>query len=112
VKIYTIGAGTRGMAPFPAQDMFGNKVYRPMQVDVDEDTLKKIAVTTGGRYFRATDTASLSDVYAEIDRSEKTPFEAPEFRHYSELYPWLVWPALAVLLVEIGLGETLLRKLP
>jgi Ca-activated chloride channel family protein len=112
VKVYTIGAGTRGVAPYPAQDLFGNKVYRPMQVDIDEETLKKIAATTGGRYFRATDTASLQDVYAEIDRSEKVEFEAPEFRDYRELYPWLAWPAIGLLLLEVGLAETVLRKLP
>jgi Ca-activated chloride channel family protein len=112
VKVYTVGAGTRGLAPFPMQDVFGNKVYRPMPVDIDEKTLEKIAATTGGRYFRATDTASLREVYAEIDRSEKTPFEAPQYLDYRELYPWLAWPALGLLLLEIGLAETVLRKLP
>ncbi len=112
IKVYTVGAGTRGLAPYPTQDFFGNKVYRPMQVDIDEPMLKKIAMTTNGRYFRATDTASLRDVYAEIDRSEKTAFEAPEFLDYRELYPWLAWPALALVLLEVGLAETVLRKLP
>ena len=112
VKVYTVGAGSRGVAPYPAQDLFGNKVYRPMPVDIDEDTLKKIASTTGARYFRATDTQSLSDIYAEIDRSEKTPFEAPQYLDYRELYAWLAWPALGLLLMEIGLAETVLRKLP
>lgn len=112
VKVYTVGAGTRGLAPYPTQDFFGNKVYRPMQVDIDEDVLKKIAATTHGRYFRATDTASLRDVYKEIDRAEKTAFEAPEFLDYRELYPWLAWPALALVLVEIVLAETVLRRLP
>ena len=112
IKVYTVGAGTRGLAPYPTQDMFGNKVYRPMQVDIDEPMLKKIAMTTNGRYFRATDTASLRDVYSEIDRSEKTAFEAPEFLDYRELYPWLAWPALALVLLEVGLAETVLRKLP
>lgn len=112
IKVYTVGAGTRGMAPFPAQDFFGNKVYRPVQVDIDEPTLQKIATTTHARYFRATDTPTLREIYAEIDRSEKTAFEAPEYLDYRELYPWLVWPALALVLLEIGLGETVLRKLP
>ncbi len=112
VKVYTVGAGTRGLAPYPTQDFFGNKVYRPMQVDIDEDVLKTIAATTHARYFRATDTASLRDVYKEIDRAEKTPFEAPEFLDYRELYPWLAWPALALLLVEVALAETVLRRLP
>lgn len=112
IKVYTVGAGTRGLAPYPAQDFFGNKVYRPMQVDVDEDTLKKIAMATNARYFRATDTASLRDIYAEIDRSEKTPFEAPQFLDYREAYPVLAWPAVVLLLLEVGLAETVLRKLP
>jgi Ca-activated chloride channel family protein len=112
IKVYTVGAGTRGMAPYPAKDFFGNKVYRPMAVDIDEEALKKVAATTKGRYFRATDTKTLADIYAEIDRSEKTPFESPEFVDYRELYPWLVWPALALVLAEIGLAETVLRKLP
>jgi Ca-activated chloride channel family protein len=112
IKVYTVGAGSRGMAPYPVKDFFGNTVYRPMQVDIDEDTLEQVARTTGARYFRATDTKSLRDVYDEIDRAEKAPFEAPEFLDYREMYPWLLWPALALLLLEVGLGETLLRKLP
>jgi len=110
--VYTIGAGSRGMAPYPAQDMFGNKVYRPVQVDIDEETLQKIAETTGGKYYRATDTQSLREIYAEIDRSEKTVFEAPQFYDYRELYAWLLVPALGLLLAEVGLRETALRKLP
>jgi Ca-activated chloride channel family protein len=112
IKVYTVGAGTRGLAPFPAEDMFGNRVYRPVQVDIDEETLGKIARATNARYFRATDTQSLRDVYAEIDRAEKTSFESPEFFDYRELYPWLAWPALALLVAEIGLAQTVLRKLP
>jgi Ca-activated chloride channel family protein len=112
VRVYTIGAGSRGLAPYPAQDMFGNKVYRPVQVDIDEDTLRKIAETTGGRYYRATDTESLREIYAEIDRSEKTTFESPQFYDYRELYAWLLAPALGLVLAEAWLGETVLRKLP
>jgi len=112
IKVYTVGAGSQGMAPYPVKDFFGNTVYRPMQVDIDEATLEQIAKTTGARYFRATDTESLRHVYEEIDKAEKTSFEAPEFLDYREAYPWLLWPALGLLLLEIGLGETLLRKLP
>ena len=112
VKVYTVGAGTRGMAPYPAEDMFGNKVYRPMEVDIDEKTLTRIAEKTHGRYFRATDTKTLREIYAEIDRSEKTAFEAPQYLDYRELYPWLAWPVLGLLLAEVGLAETVLRKLP
>jgi len=112
IKVYTIGAGTRGMAPYPATDLFGNKVYRPMPVDIDEKTLEEIAQATKARYFRATDTDQLREIYAEIDRSEKTPFDAPEFLDWRELYPWLAWPALVALLGEVTLGATRLRKLP
>ncbi len=112
IKVYTVGAGSEGMAPYPVKDFLGNTVYRPMQVDIDEATLQQIAATTGARYFRATDTESLRRVYDEIDQAEKAPFEAPEFLDYREAYPWLLWPALGLLLLEIGLGETVLRKLP
>jgi Ca-activated chloride channel family protein len=112
IRVYTIGAGTRGMAPFPARDLFGNKVYRPIPVDIDEEALQKVATRTGGRYFRATDTDSLRQIYAEIDRAEKTSFEAPEYADYRELYPWLLWPALALLCAELVLADTRLRKVP
>jgi Ca-activated chloride channel family protein len=112
IKVYTIGAGTRGMAPFPTRDLFGNKIYRPVQVDVDEETLRAVAATTGGRYFRATDTQSLREIYAAIDAAEKTAFEAPEYADYRELYPWLLWPALALLCTELVLADTWLRRIP
>jgi Ca-activated chloride channel family protein len=112
VKVYTIGAGTKGMAPYPARDAFGNLVYRPIQVDIDEQTLGRIADTTGGRYFRATDTTSLKDIYRTIDQLERTAFDVPRYLDYDELYPWLLVPALVLLGLEIGLRHSLLRKLP
>jgi Ca-activated chloride channel family protein len=112
IKTYTIGAGTRGLAPYPSRDIFGNKVYQPIKVDIDEDTLRKIADTTGGKYFRATDTASLQQIYGDIDTLERTSFTAPRFLDYYELYPWLAIPAVLLLAAEAGLGHTRLRKLP
>ncbi len=112
VKVHTIGAGTKGMAPYPARDAFGNLVYRPVQVDIDERTLRQIADTTGGRYFRATDTASLKDIYRAIDRLERTEFDVPRSLDYDELYPWLLVPALVLIGLELGLRHSLLRKLP
>ena len=112
IKVYTVGAGSRGLAPYPTNDLFGNKVYRPMQVDIDEEALKKVAEITKARYFRATDTKSLRDVYAEIDQAEKTEFEAPEYTEYREAYAWLLWPALLLICLEALLGETVMRKLP
>jgi Ca-activated chloride channel homolog len=112
VKVYTIAAGVRGEAPIPVTDEFGNKLLAMAQVDVDEDTLKKIAAETGGRFFRATDTESLKNIYAEIDRLEKTTHQLKKFEHHTELFAWAVVPALAVLGIGVGLGHTRLRRLP
>jgi Ca-activated chloride channel homolog len=87
-------------------------VYRPVQVDVDEPTLEAIAKETGGRYFRATDTASLREIYKEIDEAEKAPIKAPEHEERREAFAWLLWPALLLVVGEAVLGETRLRKLP
>ena len=112
IKVYTIGAGTRGLAPFPARDMFGNIVYQPVPVDIDEQTLQQIADRTGGRYFRATDTPSLQRIYEEIDRMERTEFAGLRHLEYRDAYPWLVGPAVLLLLAEITLAHTRLRTLP
>ncbi len=112
IKVYTIGAGTRGLAPYPSRDFCGNVDYQPVQVDIDEATLTEIAETTGGQYFRATDTASLQQIYESIDALERTEFEAPKFYDWRELYPWLVLPALLLLMIEVGLAQTVLRRLP
>lgn len=112
VKVYTIGAGTRGLAPYPGRDFFGNVVYQPVQVDIDEGTLTRIAETTGGQYFRATDTASLQQIYDSIDTLERTAFEAPKYHDWRELYAWFAFPALLLLCLELVLGHTVLRRLP
>lgn len=112
ITVYTIGAGTRGMAPYPARDPFGRLVYRPVQVDIDEETLQQIADTTGGAYFRATGTDSLKNIYDTINQLERTTFTAPRYLDYDEVYPWLVIPALLLLGIEAGLSHTVLRKLP
>ncbi len=75
IKIYTIGAGTKGYVPYPAQDIFGRKTYRKMFFDLDEESLKEIAAITGGKYFSATDEKSLRETYKEIDQLEKTEIE-------------------------------------
>lgn len=111
-RVYTIGAGTRGVARYPRIDFLGNKRYVPMQVDIDEKTLRLIAQETGGRYFRATDTDSLRSIYEEIDELEKSEFEGLLYLDYHELYPWLAIPALLLLGIEAILAETWLRVLP
>jgi Ca-activated chloride channel family protein len=112
VKVYTIAAGVRGEAPIPVTDAFGNKRLAMAQVDVDEDTLRKIAAETGGRFFRATDTQSLKNIYAEIDRMEKTTHQLKKFEHHAELFAWAVVPALALLGTGVGLGHARFRRLP
>lgn len=111
-RVYTIGAGTRGVAPYPDRDLFGRKIYRPMPVDIDEETLRRIAERTGGRYFRATDTERLEEIYREIDALEKSGHEAVEFADYEELYVWLAAAAFGLLAGELLLRQTWLRTLP
>jgi Ca-activated chloride channel family protein len=111
-RVYTIGAGTRGSAPFPQTDAFGRRVYVSLPVDIDEDTLHRIADITGGRYFRATDTPSLEQIYDEIDKLEKSPQQGLQYLEYHELYVWLALPALLILAGEAILAQTWLRVLP
>jgi Ca-activated chloride channel homolog len=112
VKIYTIGAGSKGLVPYPARDMFGNKVYQQVQVDLDEDTLTKIAAVTEAHYYRATDTESLRKIYAEIDKLEKTPLQDKGYQEYNELFPLFLIPGLILLWLEILLNNTVLRRIP
>ena len=86
IKIYTIGVGTKGQAPFPVLNRFtGRQMVRMIEVNIDEETLQKVAQTTGGKYFRATDTDSLMGIYEEIDQLEKTKVESKNFTDYREL---------------------------
>lgn len=112
VKVYTIGVGTRGVAPMPQVDAFGRTRYVQVEVDIDEATLQRIAETTGGRYFRATDSRSLREIYAEIDRLEKSEVEARQYVQFEELFGWFAVPGLVLLLMEFVLGHTVWRKLP
>ncbi len=112
VRIYTIGAGTKGVAPYPATDVFGRRVYQQVKIEVDDEGLTKIARLTGGQYFRATDTESLRTIYHEIDRMETTTIEQPQYVSYKEWYPWFIIPAMLLVLCEVVVGETWLRVLP
>jgi Ca-activated chloride channel family protein len=112
VKVYTIGVGTRGMAPFPQTDMFGRKYYVQTMVDIDEPTLQEISKKTGGKYYRADKTETLQQIYDEIDALEKTEVEVKRFLHIDELFAWVVLPGLGLLLVEVLLGHSVWKKLP
>lgn len=112
IKVYTIGAGTKGLAPFPAIDLFGNTVMRQVKIDIDDDALREIAKITDGKYYRATDTESLKEIYRQIDKLEKTESEVTQYTEYSELFHYFLFPAFGLLLFELGLTKTKLRKIP
>jgi Ca-activated chloride channel homolog len=112
VKVYTIGVGTRGTAPMPVFFQ-GRKVgYRQEPVDIDEDTLQKIANMTGGKYYRADNAQRFQAIYAEIDKLEKTEAEVKKFAHHDELFGWVISPGLGLLLLEVLLRQTIWRRLP
>jgi Ca-activated chloride channel family protein len=112
VKVYTIGVGMRGMAPMPV--FFGHqRVGERMEpVDIDEDTLKKIADLTGGKYYRADNTARFQAIYAEIDKLEKTEKEIKKYAQHRELFAWAIAPGLGLVLLETLLRHTVFRRLP
>ena len=112
IKVYTIGMGKEGGARIPYADTTFGKRYREVLTYLDEDTLKQIANITGGRYFRATDTQSLKQIYAEIDRFEKTKFETINVVAHKELMAYFLIPAVLLLGTEILLSNTILRKIP
>jgi len=111
IRIYTVGVGARGEAPYPVQTPFG--IRRQMiPVDLDEKVLTQVAEMTGGKYYRATDNRKLKAIYKEIDQLERTKIEVMAYKRYSELYGgWLIAGLIAFLL-EILLANTLLRKNP
>jgi len=112
IRIYTIGAGTEGEAPFPLQNAFGRTVYRNVLVKFDEKTLGEIATITNGQYFRATDTNSLRKIFSEIDKMEKTKIEVERTAQYRDLFHYVLIPGIACLLLEILLSQTVWRRLP
>jgi Ca-activated chloride channel family protein len=111
IKVYTIGAGRPGQVPMPQETVFGKQVVMVESV-IDEATLQKIADTTGGLFFRAQDSAGLRKIYDQINQLEKSQVEIRSFNRYQELAAWLLAPALALLIIEFGLRQTVLRKLP
>ncbi|MCW8812492.1 MAG: VWA domain-containing protein [Psychromonas sp.] len=111
IRVYTIGVGTRGEAPYPVQTPFGVR-YQMMPVEIDEAVLQKISDITDGKYFRATNTQALKEIYDKIDKLEKTKIEITSYKNASEKYHSWLWWGLILLLVEMVLSKTILRKLP
>jgi len=110
VRVYTIGVGANGTAPYPVMTPWGVDIQR-VNVEIDEDLLKTIAETTGGRYFRATDNTKLAEIYSEINRMEKARTTIDSFPVYKELFTRYALLALAFLLLEL-LVRLLIRRLP
>jgi len=112
IKVYTIGAGTNGMAPVRVDSPFGGTELVAQPVEIDEELLTRIADTTGGHYFRATDAASLASIYGEIDKLERTAMSEVRFVEYHEYYALFVELGLALAVIAFGLRGTFLRRLP
>jgi Ca-activated chloride channel family protein len=114
VKVYTIGVGKQGMAPMPVgrNPFTGEQVYQNEPVDIDEGTLQKIAQMTGGQYYRAENAKRFQQIYAQINKLEKTEEVINKFTQYRELFPWVLSLGLILLLAEVALGQTVYRKLP
>jgi Ca-activated chloride channel family protein len=112
VKIYTIGIGTNGNAPYPTQNIFGKIEYTMQPVVIDEATLRTIAESTGGKYFRATGNKVLEEVFAEIDALEKTQMDVKHFSHTEDNYMFWAWLALGLFALELLLRYTVVRSIP
>lgn len=112
IRVYTIGVGSKGTAPFPVQNAFGVTRTQQMPVEIDEDVLREISDKTGGKYFRATDNESLKEIYNEIDKLEKTILDTQDYsRKQEEYFPFLAFGVLLVFL-DFVLGLTVVRSLP
>ena len=111
IRVYTVGVGTMGEAPYPMQTPFGIR-YQMMPAEIDEKTLQQISAMTDGQYYRATDNKKLKAIYQEIDQLEKTRIEVRSYRRHQELFYNLLFASVILLFIEIGLSKTYLRKLP
>ena len=110
IKIYTVGAGSIGKAPYPVKDIWGRTSRRMIDVDVDEETLKEISRVTNAKFFRATDNKTLLQVYKEIDQLERTEIEVSEYKNYKELYVYFALSAALLLIIKILFNQIFFRK--
>jgi Ca-activated chloride channel family protein len=112
IKIYAIAVGTKGLSPYPMKDYYGRTVYRNIPIEIDEESMRKIADTTGGKYYLATDTEKLRNIYDEINSLEKSNIEHFGYREYSELFYYFLIPGMMLLIVSIFLSNTVFLKVP
>jgi Ca-activated chloride channel family protein len=112
IKIYTIGAAKTGQVPVPVETVFGNQEIIYQESVIDEETLQQVSEITGGKYFRAEDTARLDQIYKEINELEKSQVEVQVFNQYFELFALVLVPAFILILIEFALSKSIFRKLP
>ena len=112
IKIYTIGAGTNGLVPFPHSDGFGNTYYSQEYMPFKEDTCREIARLGGGVFFRAIDTKTLTEIFGQIDQFEKTDLEVQKYQNYQDIFGWLLGAGLCFLGATFVLRETIWSKVP
>lgn len=110
IRVYAIGVGSRGKAPFPVDDPVFGKRYVQVDVEMDEETLRQVAETTGGEYFRATDEERLYEIYEEINALERVEISVKQFRQYRELFGWMLIPAVVLSLGMQFVNENIFRK--
>jgi Ca-activated chloride channel family protein len=110
IRVYTIGVGTQGMAPYPVQTPYGIQ-YQDMPVEIDEGILQEISQMTGGKYFRATDNDSLEKIYKEIDKLEKSKIDVKQFSRKEEKYLLPALIAFFLLVIEITARNTIFKNL-
>jgi Ca-activated chloride channel family protein len=111
IRVYTIGVGSLGMAPYPFRTPYGIQ-YQNVKVEIDEEVLKEIAALTGGKYFRATNNQKLREIYQEIDQMEKSRIDVKEINAKTEEYQKFLWLAIGLVLAEILLRLTILKQNP
>jgi Ca-activated chloride channel family protein len=111
IRVYTIGVGTNGSAPYPVKDQFGAMHMQQMPVQIDEPLMKQISYETGGKYFRAVDNNSLGKIYKEIDRLEKTKIEINSYKRYAELFLPYALLGLLFLFLEVVLRHTIFKSI-
>ena len=111
IRVYTIGVGTEGFAPYPFKTPFGTTVYQDVEVQIDEKTLQDIATTTNGKYFRATSNKALKEIYLEIDELERSKIDVKEFSKKNEEFRLLILIALSLLLIEFYCKKFLFKSI-
>ena len=111
IRVYTIGVGTKGYAPYPFKTPFGTTVYQDVEVQIDEETLQNIASVTNGQYFRATSNKALESIYREIDQLERSKIEVKEYHKKKEEFFPLALLALTLLIIEFALRHTIFRSI-